>query len=112
MQPIVLTARARIKGFWSEASYTLTNERNHYSNERLDSQKSQIRLFIGIVNEVEIDQLLHFDITLLHTVDNINEELGDILLDGHKSNNLLQGILLIVKSGRGKFLLNFREFIL
>ena len=81
------------------------------ADERLHGQKSQIGLLVGVVDQVEIDQLLHLNVSLLHAVDDIDEQLGHILVDGHQRDNLLQGVLLVVDSVRGKLLLQLRQLI-
>ena len=81
------------------------------ADERLHGQQSQIGLLVGVVDQVQIDQLLHLNVSLLHAVDDIDEQLGHILVDGHQRDNLLQGVLLVVDSVRGKLLLQLRQLI-
>lgn len=85
---------------------TSDNEMQTYIDERLHSEKGQIGLLIGVVNEVEIDELLHLNISLLHAVDDIDEQLGHILTDSHKGNDLLQGVLLGIHAGGSELLLD------
>ena len=66
-----------------------TDAERSYTDERLHSEKSQIGLLISIVNEVQITQFPHLNVSLLHTVNHINEQFRHILLNCHEGNNLL-----------------------
>ena len=81
-----------------------------YTNEGLHSQKSQIGLLIGVVDEIQVAKLSHLDISLLHTVDDIDEKIRDVLLDSHQSNDLLQSVLFLIDAVGGKLLLQLIYF--
>lgn len=81
-----------------------------YTNEGLHGQKSQIGLLIGVVDEVQVAKLSHLDISLLHTVDDINEKIRDVLIDSHQGNDLLQSVLFLIDAVGGKLLLQFIYF--
>lgn len=57
-------------------------------DEVLDGKNGEIGLLIGVVDEVEIAELLHLHISLSHAVDDINEKLGNIDTDGHEGDDL------------------------
>ena len=81
-----------------------------YTNERLHSQKRQIRLLISVVDEIQVAKLSHLDISLLHAVNDINEKIRDVLLDSHQGNNLLQSVLFLIDAVGSKLLLQLVYF--
>jgi hypothetical protein len=71
-------------------------------DERVDSQEGELGLGLGVVDEVQVHQFLEFDIARLDAVEDVSEEHGDVLADGHAGNDLLDGVDLGVAVGRMK----------
>ena len=82
-----------------------------YTNEGLHGQQRQIRLLVGVVDEIQVAKLFHLDISLLHAVDDINEKIGDVLLDSHQSDDLLQSLLFLFDVVGSELLLQFVYFL-
>ena len=59
----------------------------------VDGQDAKLWVGLGVVHEVEIDQLLLLQVVCLHVLDHVGEQRADILANGHGSNNLLDGLL-------------------
>ena len=52
-------------------------------DKRVYCHDSQVRLRLGIIDEIEINQLLELHVVSLHAVDNIREERAHILAHCH-----------------------------
>eukprot|EP00882_Tetradesmus_deserticola_P032877 GHRQ01037512.1.p2 GENE.GHRQ01037512.1~~GHRQ01037512.1.p2 ORF type:complete len:129 (+),score=4.43 GHRQ01037512.1:573-959(+) len=64
-------------------------------DECVDCHDSQIRLCLGIVDEVEVHQLLKLQVLRLHAVDDMGEQHGDVLAHCHRCNNFLHCFLFL-----------------
>jgi hypothetical protein len=65
--------------------------RGDYSNnlyEGINSHDCHVGLTLGVVHEVQVDQLFQFKVVCLHTVDNIREKGRYIFANRHRGYNL------------------------
>mmetsp|Transcript_777 Transcript_777/g.3202 ORF Transcript_777/g.3202 Transcript_777/m.3202 type:complete len:716 (+) Transcript_777:454-2601(+) len=65
-------------------------------DEGVDRQKRQIRLALGVVDEVEIHQLLELDVVGLDAVHDVREQLGHVLSHGDIRDDLLHRVHLLL----------------
>lgn len=73
-------------------------------NERVDGHDGHIGLRLGVVHQVQIDQLLQLEIVRLHAVDDVREERGNVLANRHAGDDLEIG-----KKKTSSTLLRIRE---
>ena len=66
--------------------------------ERVDRHNHQIWLRLGVVDNVEVNELFQLNRLSLHALDHVWEERRDIFTDGHHSNHLLCGFFPLVGS--------------
>lgn len=57
-------------------------------NERVDGHDGHIGLRLGVVHQVQIDQLLQLEVVRLHAVDDVREERGNVLANRHAGDDL------------------------
>lgn len=58
------------------------------------SEDGQVRLRLGVVHQIQVDQFLQLQAVRLHTVDHVWEQRADVLPNRHTCNDLLDGFLL------------------
>jgi hypothetical protein len=78
----------------------LNKERDHdggvlYLSEEVDNHDGVVRSCARIVDDIEVDKLLDFDIWNLETFNDGLEERTDIFSYSHMSDDLLDGLLLL-----------------
>lgn len=59
-----------------------------YLHERVNSHNCHIRLALGVVHQIQINQLFKLKVVCLHAVDDIWEKGRNILADCHRGNHL------------------------
>lgn len=64
--------------------------------ECVDSQDGQVWLRLGVVHEIQVDQLLELQVVGLHAVDHIGKQGAHILAYCHASDDLLNRFLLLL----------------
>ena len=64
-------------------------------DKSVHSHNCQVWLCFGIVDEVQVHQLLQLKIVGLHAVDYMRKQHGHILADRHRSNHFLDCIFLL-----------------
>ena len=57
-------------------------------DEGVDGHDGHVRLTLGVVHQVEINQLLQFEVVRLHAVRDIRKESANIFANGHGRNDL------------------------
>jgi hypothetical protein len=75
------------------ASHSLPDRMSAYLDERVHGEDDELRLRLCIVHEVEVDEFLLLQVFSLHVLENIGEETGDILSDGHVGNDAFDCVL-------------------
>ena len=88
--PIVRIASARISGFGSSESCVSART---YLDKGVHCENHELRLCLGVVHEVEVDELLLLQILRLHVFEHVGKERRDVLADGHVGNDPLDAIL-------------------
>ena len=78
-------------------------------DERVDGHDRQVGLRLGVVDEVQVDQLLQLQVLRLHVVHDRGEEHGDVLAHGHGRDHLLHGLLLLGPVQAGQLLLELMD---
>jgi hypothetical protein len=71
------------------------------------SQQRQVRVALGVVDQVEIHQLFQLQILGLDAVHDVCEEGGDVFANRHVGDDLLHGISLSVATLMPQFLTEF-----
>ncbi len=66
-------------------------------DERVDGEDDELRLRLGVVHEVEVDELLLFEVFGLHVFEHVWKETADVLADGHVGDDALDGILSAIR---------------
>jgi hypothetical protein len=66
---------------WIESSRT-------HLDERVDGHNRHVRLRLGVVHQVQVDQLLQLQIVGLHAVDHVREQGRHVLAHRHAGNDL------------------------
>ena len=62
-------------------------------DERVDGHDREVGLRLGVVDQVEVDQLLELEVVGLRAVGDVGEEHRDVLADSHRRDDLLDGLL-------------------
>ena len=62
-------------------------------DERVDGHDRQVGVGLGVVDEVEVDELLHLDVVGAHAVDDVWEERVHVLAHRDGGDDLLHGVL-------------------
>ena len=65
-------------------------------DECVDREDHELGLCLGVVYEVEVDELLLLDVLRLHVLEHVGEECGHVLADGHVGNHALDRVLAAV----------------
>ena len=81
---------------WTFCFTVLSDRATSNLGEGVDSQNGQVRLRLGVVHQVQVDQLLELQVVCLHAVDHIREEGADVLAHRHAGDNLLDGLFLLL----------------
>ena len=55
--------------------------------EGVDRKNREVGLALGVVDQIQVDQLLQLDVLGLDTVHNVGEEHGHVLAHSHRSND-------------------------
>ncbi len=66
----------------------------------IDGKECKFRLGFGVVDEVEVDELLEFDVSRLDAVEDVSEQHRDVLADRHGGNYFLDSVDFGVAVGR------------
>jgi hypothetical protein len=74
-------------------------------HKRVDGEDGEVGLALGVVDEVEVDELLQLDRRSLDAVDHVGEEHRDVLADRHRRDDLFDRLLLLVGLRVGQLLL-------
>jgi hypothetical protein len=69
-------------------------------HERVDGQQCQLRLALGVIDEIQVHQLLQFDVPRLDAVQHVREQARHVLPHGHGRDDLLHGVDLHEAVGR------------
>ena len=68
-------------------------------------QDGEVGLALGVVDQVEVHELLQLDVARLDAVEHVSEQHRDVLAHGHRSDDLLDRLLLLLHLGVGQLLL-------
>jgi len=64
--------------------------------EGVDRKNREVGLALGVVDQIQVDQLLQLDVLGLDTVHNVGEEHGHVLAHSHRSNDFFHRFLLLL----------------
>ena len=77
--------------------------------EGVDRKNREVGLALGVVDQVEVHELLQLDVPRLDAVEHVGEQHRDVLTHGHRGDDLLDRLLLLLHLGVGQLLLELAD---
>ena len=72
-------------------------------------EDGEVGLALGVVDQVEVHELLQLDVPRLDAVEHVGEQHRDVLTHGHRGDDLLDRLLLLLHLGVGQLLLELAD---